>query len=331
MTSPQSRTPSGIPAGGQFAVSSRAESTIALPADDTSPVNGWDKAECMEFLNRNRLHPAIFDSIVSGEYPVSVLRDLARRVKEHPDPQYTTLDEQTTRAAEIQAALAAQDALAHRLDAYKFVLRHCEDGQSVSTLTWPEEPNEDGTFDVAFNVVYDANGVGVEDVGDASISAPAGWFTGNERNPYRTAYDVWREDSENPDSDIDIRKVREWHQAYTATASEPNETPEETAKRERRSRRSRHDAAIMTRFEDLRPGDRFMVDRYDDVVEVEVTGSSVDAEDMFGRPMKNLPCKRLDTGAEGPYMYGPDGTTRKVERPAGTHAKDPKPEPSPSD
>lgn len=80
------------------------------------------------------------------------------------------------------------------------------------------------------------------------------------------------------------------------------------------ARRARHEAAAFVGFETLTVGDVFSIDRYNDVVEVEVTGEPVDAKDLFGRTMKNLPCKRLDTGVEGFYMYGPGGQTRKVTR-----------------
>lgn len=78
------------------------------------------------------------------------------------------------------------------------------------------------------------------------------------------------------------------------------------------ARRARHAAAEFVPFDTLTVGDVFSVDRYTDVVEVEVTGAPVEAKDLFGRTMQNLPCKRLDTGAEGFYMYGPGGQTRKV-------------------
>lgn len=81
---------------------------------------------------------------------------------------------------------------------------------------------------------------------------------------------------------------------------------------EAQARRARHDAAEFVRFDTLTVGDVFSIDHFDDVVEVEVIGEPVEATDMFGRTMKNLPCKRLDTGAYGFHMYGPDGQTRKV-------------------
>jgi predicted RNA-binding protein len=79
-----------------------------------------------------------------------------------------------------------------------------------------------------------------------------------------------------------------------------------------RKRRARYEAAPLVRFDTLAIGDVFSIDRWNDVVEIEVTGEPVDVKDRFGRDMKNLPCKRLDTGEEGFYMYGPDGKTRKV-------------------
>lgn len=81
---------------------------------------------------------------------------------------------------------------------------------------------------------------------------------------------------------------------------------------EAQARRARHEAAEFVRFDTLVVGDVFSIDCWNDVVEVEVTGEPVDAKDLFGRTMKNLPCKRLDTEVEGFYMYGPDGQTRKV-------------------
>lgn len=78
------------------------------------------------------------------------------------------------------------------------------------------------------------------------------------------------------------------------------------------ARRARHTNAALVAFDTLCVGDVFSVDRYNDVVEVQVTGEPVDALDRFGRTMKNLPCKRLDTEVEGFYMYGPGGVTRKV-------------------
>ena len=81
---------------------------------------------------------------------------------------------------------------------------------------------------------------------------------------------------------------------------------------EARARRARYEAAPLVRFDTLTIGDVFSIDRWNDVVEIEVTGEPMDATDRFGRDMKNLPCKRLDTDAEGFYMYGPGGQTRKV-------------------
>lgn len=76
------------------------------------------------------------------------------------------------------------------------------------------------------------------------------------------------------------------------------------------------DTATKTLFADLKPGDVFLVEQYSEgdpvYVEVTVLGEPGETKDIFGRSMQSLPCRRADTGAEGGYMYGPEGFTRKA-------------------
>lgn len=120
------------------------------------------------------------------------------------------LAETRARAGALETDLAAHRALVLRLETFE-ALKDLPDDHAVSTVAWPEEPYGNGTFDVDLNVVYDANGDEVDDIGGQG-AVPAGWYTTGDDVPWRTAYDVWREDPANPESDIEIAKMKAWHQ-----------------------------------------------------------------------------------------------------------------------
>ena len=153
----------------------------------------------------------------------------------------------------------------------------------------------------------------------------AGWFDASAPDGYRTAYDVWRVDSANPTSDIDLAKMHAWHDAYlrntAAQRLDDLTTVDEDGTRWaanehdlRAANAARLHVQTPTRFADLKPHDRFVVER-DHLVECEVLGAAADTADIFGRTMKNIEVRRLDTGQSGLYMYGPEGTARRVEPP----------------
>lgn len=118
------------------------------------------------------------------------------------------------RAARAQAEAAAEEALAQRLYLYA-ELRHLPPGHQVSTVVFDERPYSDGRIAVGLSTVFDADGNAVADLntwGPAKMddALPAGWQTDDPSTPYRTAFDVWRENSYDPDTRIDISAMHDW-------------------------------------------------------------------------------------------------------------------------
>lgn len=138
-----------------------------------------------------------------------------------------TLESVQAHVADLERDLAAHRALAHRLAAYDR-LKDLPADHTVSTLVLYSEPNSDGTFDVELDTVYDAEGDEVLDLiaQPDSGAAPLGWYDDSALG-YRTAFDTWRADSSNPDSDIEMARVHAWYADLAATPAVPTDSDED--------------------------------------------------------------------------------------------------------
>ena len=116
-------------------------------------------------------------------------------------------------AARLRADADAHVALAHRIEAYS-MLKDYPDGYQVETVLWPEDANEDGTFDVNLGAVLNDNGDEIENFEGNPGAVPAGWF--NEEGQPRTAFDAWRDPSTDPNAPIQVAKAHEWFTNYSA-------------------------------------------------------------------------------------------------------------------
>jgi hypothetical protein len=117
-------------------------------------------------------------------------------------------------AARLRQQAVAHDALAHRIEAYS-VIKDLDATDQVSSLLWNDEPNEDGTFDVALDDVYDSDGnsLGRDAIGyDTTFTA--GWT--DEHGQPRTAFDAWRDPSTDPNAPIQVAKAHAWFKDYSA-------------------------------------------------------------------------------------------------------------------
>lgn len=103
-------------------------------------------------------------------------------------------------------------ALSQRIEVYALLKDYPAD-YSIETMLWPEDANDDGTFDVNLRGVLNADGDVVEDFEGEPGGIPAGWFDENDKP--RSAFDVWRKDSD-PDSPIQMGRVHAWFKDYQA-------------------------------------------------------------------------------------------------------------------
>ena len=73
----------------------------------------------------------------------------------------------------------------------------------IATVVWPEDPNEDGTFDVSFESSRDATGKEIADLGDWG-----GFPVGRYGEPNTTSWDVFRLDENDIESVLSVAKIR---------------------------------------------------------------------------------------------------------------------------
>lgn len=124
-----------------------------------------------------------------------------------------TVDELRTRAEQISADLDTVTTTLQRLEAAEHIdALGYPDDHTITTMTWEDETNADGTFDIDLNDVYDNKGYEVASIGGTEGAVPAGRY-GDEGQTY-TVYDVWREDPDSMYSDIRIARVRAWLNDY---------------------------------------------------------------------------------------------------------------------
>ncbi|KQP63130.1 hypothetical protein [Nocardioides sp. Leaf285] len=248
-------------------------------------------------------------------------------------------------AERLHREAVAHEALAWRLEAYE-VLKDLPEDHRVHTTTWPEEPNGDGTFDVDLGDVLDAEGERVGDLGGQG-AVPAGWFTGDEMLPARTAYDVWRIDSYDPESPISIATMKAWHrdlstnrareaagetQARRDAARERFEALTTPGPRRRRmaatyadwqeAEKARTEAVTPVAYTDLAVDDHFLAGPAGDQREYRVRAASESFTDRAGATKRFIDIVDSGTGSSRLLAFSGDDVALRVPPPAGLHVEE---------
>ncbi|GAB2733772.1 hypothetical protein [Nocardioides pakistanensis] len=128
---------------------------------------------------------------------------------------------------ETETAYRAARERAHQVEVAQWIAdADLPPGATVDLVTWPEEPNGDGTYDIDLGTVYDADGEEFDDLSGENGAIPAGHSDSDS-----TDLDVFLADGR--DDRISVDKVRAWvaEQGLSGQPGDPYDDLHETSDR----------------------------------------------------------------------------------------------------